>query len=117
MNPGNPSERMYLTVVMEDEDTEGLSCFVATHPELPGCMSQGRTRAEAVENLREARELYIQSLLDDGLPLPTPAHATTTTGGGSDRIIVSQPGQVVSCESRSLDQFTVPRVLTSEACL
>lgn len=43
---------------------------VAECPSLPGCISQGRTREEAIENVREAIELYIEALEDDGLPVP-----------------------------------------------
>jgi predicted RNase H-like HicB family nuclease len=37
---------------------------------LPGCVSQGRTRREALKNIREAVEVYIEALLEDGLPVP-----------------------------------------------
>jgi predicted RNase H-like HicB family nuclease len=43
---------------------------VATAPVLPGCVSQGRTKREAMRNIREAIELYIEVLLEDGLPVP-----------------------------------------------
>ena len=38
---------------------------------LKGCVSQGRTKAEAQKNLREAMEAYIEALIEDGSPLPT----------------------------------------------
>lgn len=41
--------------------------FVATVPELPGCVSQGRTRRQALRNVKEAIEAYIVALLEDGL--------------------------------------------------
>ena len=44
--------------------------FVATCPALPGCVSQGRTRAEASENIREAIEGYLMSLRKHGDPSP-----------------------------------------------
>ena len=37
---------------------------------LPGCVSQGETREQAVENIREAIQLYIEALEEDGLPVP-----------------------------------------------
>jgi predicted RNase H-like HicB family nuclease len=40
------------------------------HPALPGCLSQGRTRREVLRNIREAIEAYVESLLEDGLPVP-----------------------------------------------
>lgn len=44
--------------------------IVAECPSLPGCISQGRTREEAIENVREAIALYIEALEDDQLPVP-----------------------------------------------
>ena len=44
--------------------------WVAECPSLPGCLSQGETREEAIRNIREAIELYIETLEEDGLPVP-----------------------------------------------
>ena len=44
--------------------------WVAECPSLPGCLSQGRTKAEAVTNVREAIQLYVAALEADGLPVP-----------------------------------------------
>lgn len=44
--------------------------FVAECPSLPGCISQGETREEAVENIKEAIRGYIAALEQDGLPVP-----------------------------------------------
>ena len=44
--------------------------FVAICPSLPGCVSQGQTRMEAMANIREAIEGYIQSLKKHGDPVP-----------------------------------------------
>jgi predicted RNase H-like HicB family nuclease len=44
--------------------------WVAECPSLPGCVSQGESRAAAVSNIREAIEAYILALKDDGLPVP-----------------------------------------------
>ncbi len=40
--------------------------FVAEVPSLPGCISQGKTREEALINIEEAIDLYIEVLLDRG---------------------------------------------------
>ena len=45
--------------------------FIAECPSLPGCISQGKTRSEAIENIREAIQLYIEVLLEKGQPVPT----------------------------------------------
>jgi len=44
--------------------------FVAECPSLPGCISQGKTREEAITNIREAIQLYIDVLEDKGRPVP-----------------------------------------------
>jgi predicted RNase H-like HicB family nuclease len=51
-----------------EPDEDGV--FVATCPTLPGCVSQGRTRTEAAENIREAIEGYFKSLKKHGDPVP-----------------------------------------------
>lgn len=44
--------------------------FVAECPSLPGCISEGQTREEAVSNIKEAIHAYIAALEEDGLPVP-----------------------------------------------
>jgi len=50
--------------VLLEQDEDGV--FVATCPSLPGCVSQGTTRAEANTNIREAIEGYLKSLRKHG---------------------------------------------------
>jgi len=44
--------------------------WVAECPSLPGCISQGKTREEAIKNIREAIQGYIAALEEDGLKIP-----------------------------------------------
>ena len=44
--------------------------WVAECPTLPGCVSQGETREEAIRNIREAIDAYVAALEEDGLPVP-----------------------------------------------
>jgi predicted RNase H-like HicB family nuclease len=44
--------------------------WVSECPSLPGCISQGKTRQEAIENIKEAIDAYISVLEEDGLPVP-----------------------------------------------
>ncbi|GCL43071.1 type II toxin-antitoxin system HicB family antitoxin [Anabaena sp. FACHB-1250] len=44
--------------------------FVVEVPSLPGCISQGKTREEALANIEEAISLYIEVLQDRGEPIP-----------------------------------------------
>jgi predicted RNase H-like HicB family nuclease len=61
---------MRYTVILEREQDGG---FVAHIPALPGCVSQGDTRQEALENIREAADLYVQDCLESGDPVPSEA--------------------------------------------
>ena len=58
---------MGYTVVLERESDGG---FVAYVPALPGCVSQGNDCAEALENVREAIELYLEDCRAAGDPIP-----------------------------------------------
>jgi predicted RNase H-like HicB family nuclease len=44
--------------------------YFASVPELLGCLSEGETLDEAMANIREAMELYLESSDEDGLPVP-----------------------------------------------
>jgi predicted RNase H-like HicB family nuclease len=44
--------------------------WVAECPSLPGCISQGKSRQEAITNIREAITGYVEVLKEDGLPIP-----------------------------------------------
>lgn len=69
----------YAISVVPERCTDGSLCYRAYHPELPGCMSHGITPDEAIENLSEARQLYIETLLEKGLSVPKPQRAPTST--------------------------------------
>jgi predicted RNase H-like HicB family nuclease len=55
-------------VVVLEPDADGY--IVAECPSLPGCLSQGKTREEALTNIREAIAGYLASLQKHGEPLP-----------------------------------------------
>lgn len=44
--------------------------WVAECPSLPGCISRGKTREEAITNIRDAIEGCVAALKEDGLPIP-----------------------------------------------
>ncbi len=56
----------YRVIIEQDED----NVFVAEVPALPGCISQGNTRSEAMKNILEAIEAYLESLKAHGEPIP-----------------------------------------------
>lgn len=57
-------------VILEPEEEGGYAIWV---PALPGCLSQGETPEEALANIREAIQCYLESSLKHGEPLPDEA--------------------------------------------
>jgi len=55
------------TAILEKGQESG---YVAYAPALRGCVSQGQTREEALANLKDAMQLYVETLLEDGIPIP-----------------------------------------------
>ena len=58
----------YMVVIERGETSWG-----AHVPDLPGCVAVGETRAEVLRLIREAIELHIDGLRQDGLPVPAPS--------------------------------------------
>ena len=48
---------MKLIVILEPQEEGGYTVYA---PSLPGCISQGETREEAIKNIKEAIELYLE---------------------------------------------------------
>jgi predicted RNase H-like HicB family nuclease len=61
----------YLVIVERGENS-----FGAYVPDLPGCAVVGETREEALELIRQAIELHLASLREQGSPVPEPASTT-----------------------------------------
>ncbi len=59
---------MEYIVIVEQGDTS----FGAYVPDLPGCVAVGETRDEAIDLIREAIEMHIDSLRENGEPVPPP---------------------------------------------
>jgi predicted RNase H-like HicB family nuclease len=60
-------KKKFLIVI---ERAEGnLSAYV---PDLPGCVTTGRTREEVLANMRKAIDLHFEGMLEDGEPIPVP---------------------------------------------
>lgn len=59
---------MEYKIILEPDPEDGG--YVVHCPALPGCYSQGDTKAEAIANIREAIEAYIESLKKDKQPVP-----------------------------------------------
>jgi len=51
---------MKLKIILEPSEEGGYTVFV---PALPGCISEGDTKEEALKNIREAIELYLEPVV------------------------------------------------------
>ncbi len=58
----------YKVILERNDGEQGMS--TATVPALPGCVSQGPTKEETLERVREAIQGYLESLQKDGIPTP-----------------------------------------------
>ena len=56
--------------ILIEQDEDGL--FIAECPSLPGCVSQGESRSQALENIQDAIKGYLESLKKHGEPIPPP---------------------------------------------
>ena len=59
----------YPVVIHKDRGSD----YGVTVPDLPGCFTAGRTLDEALAMAREAIELHLEGLIEDGIPIPEPA--------------------------------------------
>ena len=74
----------YEVVIEREEDPKaGYSVYC---PDLPGCFSNGGTVAEAKRNMREAMELYMETLMAHGEEIPKPRNAVQL-----DRVALAVP--------------------------
>ncbi len=53
---------MRFKVILEESDEGGYTAYV---PSLPGCISEGETKEDALKNIQEAIELYLEPVEDD----------------------------------------------------
>ena len=59
--------RSYTILLTPDPEVGG---YIITVPALPGCITEGDTREEALENARDAIRLYLEDVEAEGLPMP-----------------------------------------------
>ena len=82
MNRGRPE---YPTLMREDRYPDGRTCWVAEHPDLPGCAVYASTMDEAVVLLGKLRESMLSRLETSGVPLPA------ASPGGKAEVVFFAP--------------------------
>ena len=65
----------YPIELIQDEDA-----FVVSHPDLPGCVSYGDSAKEALDNLRDVKELWLEGQLASGEAIPNPSSTEAYSG-------------------------------------
>jgi antitoxin HicB len=76
---------------LSEEDGGG---FLITFPDLPGCMSDGETEAEAIVNGRDAFESWMSARVDIGKAIPEPAYRPEVVQGASGRFVTRLPKSI-----------------------
>jgi len=78
--------KRFYKVIFETQDEGGYTVSV---PALPGCFSEGDTYEEALKNIREAIDLYLESLAADGMKLPDEKHLFVEIESSYDQVACS----------------------------
>ncbi len=60
---------MRYAIVIEKAESN----YAAYVPDLPGCVATGKTKQEAEQQIREAIEIHLRGMREDGLPIPEPS--------------------------------------------
>lgn len=76
---------------LSSEDGGG---YLITFPDLPGCMSDGETEAEAVANGRDAFASWVSARADAGKSVPTPAYQPDPVPMASGRFVTRLPKSI-----------------------
>lgn len=59
----------YRMEIVEDREEGG---YVVSYPDLPGCLTCGETIESAVENARDAKRVWLEAALEEGVSIPMP---------------------------------------------
>jgi len=64
----NDTLKYQLSIAWSERD----AAYVASVPNLPGCMAHGRTYEGALANIQDAMRLWVDTASEDGIPIPEP---------------------------------------------
>ncbi|OGO32974.1 MAG: hypothetical protein A2Z29_07045 [Chloroflexi bacterium RBG_16_56_11] len=64
---------MHKYLVIYEKANDNYSAY---SPDIPGCIATGKTRREVEKNIKDAINLHIMGLKEDGLPVPEPSSFT-----------------------------------------
>ena len=106
----------YRTELVRDPEN---GSYVASCPELPGCLTSGKTADEAIANLEDAKRTWITGALEDGNPIPSPDYYTEYSGQIRLRIPKSLHRSISENARRegvSMNQYCIMQLTTACRC-
>jgi antitoxin HicB len=74
-------ERPHYRIIIDPLPDEDGGGFVATVPDLPGCMSDGETEFETVQNVQDAIACWIEAAQENKRPVPVPSYLRRAEAG------------------------------------
>jgi predicted RNase H-like HicB family nuclease len=109
------AKRPYLIMTSIEETTDDQPIHFARVLEMDGCFGQGATRDQAIEDLRSAMVDFIESLLEDDLPVPEPTKVASTIGTSTQGVFtfVAQQGKKLQKQNENFQDDYVLLAQTS----
>jgi predicted RNase H-like HicB family nuclease len=89
---------MTLKIILE-KGADGY--IIAECPQIPGCMSQGKTKEEALANIKDAVQACLKVMMEDMIAASTVPATTLTPEGAEEREL-----ELVSCQSPTIEKWT-----------
>lgn len=109
------AKRPYIITTAIEETTDNQPIYFARVLEIEGCFGQGETREAAIEDLRSAMVDFIESLLEDGLPVPEPTKLVNSTLGTATQAAFTFVAQGKKLQPKQSEVIRDAYVLTAQA--
>lgn len=93
--------------------------YVASYPELPGCMTIGETVQKAVENAEQAKREWLSAAIEDGITIPEPGELNDYSGQFVMRVPKSLHktlAERAKAEGTSMNQYCL-YLLSKNTCI
>lgn len=105
----------YRMEIVEDREEGG---YVVSYPDLPGCLTCGETIESAVENARDAKRVWLEAALEEGVSIPMPDSLEDYSGQFKLRLPRSpapRSGGALQREGISMNQYCVYLLAKNDA--
>ena len=102
----------YRMEIVEDREEGG---YVVSYPDLPGCLTCGETIESAVENARDAKRVWLEAALEEGVSIPMPDSLEDYSGQFKLRLPRSLLAEHSQREGISMNQYCVYLLAKNDA--